>query len=175
MSEEKLIELGIASRPHGIKGGVQFKLYNTHDSVLTQGSVLWLYPLNEKSSLPKEGLQKEIERIHFGNKVICYLKNLKDRNELETILPFKIYYPRHLFPKLPENEWYLEDLKGLDVYDQDGYKVGLVKGYFDNGAQIVLKVKLASEVIELPFVDAFFPKVDLEKKKITMIMPEFDS
>ncbi len=56
----------------------------------------------------------------------------------------------------------------------DGYEIGKVLSYFDNGAQTVLKIKLESEVIELPFVEVFFPNVNIDRKTITLIVTEYD-
>ncbi len=174
MEENNLIELGIANRPHGIKGGFLFKLYNTNESVLSNGSIITLVPESSKSSIKEKGEQFEIENIHFGNKTICYLKDIKDRNIVEAMLPFKIMYSRQNFPSPKEDEVYVEDLIGLTVYDIDGYEMGKVVSYSDNGAQVILKIKLKAETVELPFVKNFFPHLDIEKGRITMIQPEFD-
>jgi 16S rRNA processing protein RimM len=172
--KSKLIELGVSNRPHGIKGGFLFKLKNQDSSILKDGFEIFIYPDNEKSSISSDGEKVIIEKIHFGNKTICYLKGVRDRNLVEEMLPFKIFVNRSDFPEPEKDEWYLEDLKGLDVFDIDGYKIGKVKNFFDNGAQTVLQIKLENEVVELPFVEVFFPYVDLEKNKITMILPEYE-
>jgi 16S rRNA processing protein RimM len=172
---ENFVELGISNRPHGIKGGFIFKLKNLEESILKDGFKITIKPLSAASSLETEGREVTIGKIHFGNKTICYLQGIRDRNIVESILPFTIFASRDLFPELKDGEWYLEDLKGLDVYDVDGYKLGKVLSFFDNGAQPVLKVKLENETIELPFVDVFFPKVDIKSKKITIVLPEYDS
>ncbi len=172
--KSKLIELGVSNRPHGIKGGFLFKLKNHNDSILRDGFEILIYPENEKSSVSQDGQKVLIEKIHFGNKTICYLKGIKDRNLVEEMIPFKIFVSRSSFPKLGNDEWYLEDLKGLDVFDINGHKIGKVKNFFDNGAQTVLQVKLEKEIIELPFVEVFFPYIDLEKNRITMILPEYE-
>lgn len=175
MKDKNLIELGSCSRPHGIKGAFAFKLFNTHESVLEKGSVVTIFPGSAKSHVEKNGQEIEIDEIHFGNKTICYLKGIRDRNIVESMIPFSIFFPRDKFPEPDEDELYLQDLVGLKVVDIDGYEIGKLQSYFDNGAQIVLKIKLESEIIELPFVENFFPHVQLERGTITMILPEYDS
>jgi len=172
--DKKLVELGVSNKPHGIKGAFSFKLFNSEDSVLSNGSLITIYPTSKASSVPEEGKEIEIDTIHFGNKTICYLKDIRDRNIVEQMIPFSIFYPREKFPKAAEGEWYIRDLVGLSVFNIDGYEIGTVDSYFDNGAQTVLKIKLEKEIIELPFVENFFPNVDMENRKITMIEPEYD-
>lgn len=173
-NQNELIELGLSARPHGIKGGILFNLYNRGESVLKNGSKITLFPKSSASIVASEGEIFIISSIHFGNKVICYLEGIKDRNIVEKMLPFSICYPRSDFPELEKDEWYIADLVGLSVFNQDGYQIGKVEGHFDNGAQFVLKIKLQDRIIELPFVDAFFPYVDIEKNKIVMVEPEYD-
>lgn len=174
MSKENLIQLGIANKPHGIKGGFLFKLENSTDSVLTKNSKITLIPMNTASSISKEGEEFEIANIHFGNKTICYLKDINDRNVVEAMLPFSIHYPRSLFPETEDDEFYVNDLIGLKVLDTKGNEVGKVESQYDNGVQTVLKLKVNNQFIELPFVENFFPEVDMEKGTITYIAPEFD-
>jgi 16S rRNA processing protein RimM len=175
MKNKNLVELGTSTRPHGIKGGFLFNLFNNDASVLIKGSVITIFPNSDKSEVPAEGQEIAIDEIHFGNKTICYLKGIRDRNIVEAMIPFKLFYPRDKFPEPDEDELYLQDLVGLKVLDIDGYEIGKVQSYFDNGAQTVLKLKLESEIVELPFVENFFPHVNLEKGTITMISPEYDS
>ena len=66
----------------------------------------------------------------------------------------------------------MSDLVGLEVFDTKGVSVGKVENFYDNGAQPVLVINLDdSDNIELPFVEVFFPKVDVEGKKIVMNNP----
>ena len=180
--KNKIIELGKAYKPHGIKGAVTFNLLNPNDSVLNNESVLVLKPESNQCSLSPAGEKFSIREIHFGNKVICYLKEIKDRTELEKILPFSIWMDRDLFPELGPDEFYMEDLVGLDVRNIDGEKEGVVKSFYDNGAQFVLSLSLnqvvdgsvKKVVLELPFIENFFPHVNLEQGHIVFINPEFD-
>lgn len=171
---DDFVKLGECRKPHGIKGGFLFHLYNSESSVLKKGAQVKLLPLNPESTINKNGQLIEIETIHFGNKTICYLKNIKSRNTVEAMIPFEIHFPRSLFPELDDSEVYVSDLVGLDVYNQAGDKIGKVDSYFDNGAQVCLKILMENKKFELPFVEAFFPEVDLENKKIVMVEPEYD-
>jgi len=174
MERVELVELGSATRPHGLKGGFQFNLFNTEQSVLKRSEVIIIFPKNTTSSIATDGEEHQIKEIHFGNKVVCYLDSITDRNIVEQMLPFTIHYPREKFPKLTDKEIYIRDLLGLKVIDPTGKELGHVESQYDNGAQVVLKLKVNNQFIELPFVKNFFPKVDEENKTITYIAPEFD-
>lgn len=166
--------MGFVSHPHGIRGEAELRLINTEDSVLEEGMEVLLIPASEKSSLPLEGELRTIEKIRFGNKVICRLSEVQDRTELEKMIPFEVYLDRALFPEPGEGEFYLVDLIDFPVVDPEGKELGKLESFSDNGMQTLFEVRLLDgSQLTLPYVDAFFPEVDVENGKITMIMPEY--
>lgn len=176
MKKEELIKLAFAAAPHGIKGEVELRLFNPdpENSILENGMMVWLFPSHPKSKIPSSGQEWKIEKIRFGNKVICQFEGIKDRTHLETLLPFEIYLAREFFPEAQEDEIYLVDLIDMDVINQSGEVIGKLESFSDNGMQYLLDIRLQTgQMITLPYVTAFFPDIDLESKKITMIMPEY--
>lgn len=176
MKEDQLIKLGFVAHPHGIKGEAEIRLLNQdlEESVLDDEMKVWLFPASAKSKVNPKGEQWTIQKIRFGNKVICQFEGVKDRTHLESLIPFEIFLERDMFPEAPEDEVYLVDLVDMDVVNEDGVKVGTLESFADNGMQILFEVRLETgEKMTLPYVDAFFPEIDMEKKQITMIMPEY--
>lgn len=172
----KIVKLATAFHPHGLKGEVELRLLNTNydESVLEEGMKVWLFPHNEKSQLKKEGEEWKIIKLRFGNKVLCVFEGIKDRTHLETFLPLEIHVPREAFPEPDEDEVYLVDLVDLDVVSPEGEKLGMLESFSDNGMQYLFDVRLNDgSLITVPYVDAFFPEVDVKAKKIVMIMPEY--
>lgn len=172
MKKDDLIELGSCNRPFGIKGGFHFFLHNPQESILENNSIITLIPKDSSSNIDKEGADFKIKSIQFGNKTMCYLEGITDRNIVEAMIPFYIHYPRSKFPEVDENEFYLNDLIGVEVFNTAGKKVGEVHSSYDNGAQTVLRIQTKSEIFDLPFVDAFFPEVDVPNNRIVMNQPE---
>ncbi len=175
MKKEQLVEMGFCMKPHGIKGGFTFNLTNVEDSVLSKKTKVTLFPKDKKSSLDPNGETFTIKSIAFGNKVITYLEEVTDRNKVEDIIPFEIYIDRDLFPETEEDEFYVSDLIGLNVLiDGTDEVYGKVSDFYDNTAQIVLVVKAqGKQVQELPFIEEFFPEVNIEEGYITMVIPSF--
>jgi 16S rRNA processing protein RimM len=177
MRKDELVKLAFVANPHGIKGEAEVRLLNPdkEESVLDEGMKVWLFPSGPKSKLRGEGEEWVIEKLRFGNKVICQFEGLKDRTHLESLIPFEIYLSREEFPEPEEDEVYLVDLIHLDVINEAGERIGFLEGVSDNGMQYLFEVRLEpkGEKVTLPYVEAFFPKIDLENKKITMVMPEY--
>ena len=89
MKKDDLIKLGFVANPHGIKGEAELRLLNTEDSVLEDGMTVFLFPSTAKSKISQVGEEWKIQKIRFGNKVICQFEGIKDRTHLETLLPFE--------------------------------------------------------------------------------------
>lgn len=176
MKKEDLVKLAYVAHPHGIKGEAEIRLLNDNpdESILDDDMKVWLFPSSPKSKVKGTGEEWTISKIRFGNKVICQFEGIKDRTHLESIIPFEIYLDRASFPEPEEDEVYLVDLVDMDVVNEDGVRVGTLESFSDNGMQYLFDVRLETgEKITLPYVDAFFPEIDMENKKITMIMPEY--
>lgn len=172
MEEKKKVELGFCHKVHGIKGAFTFTLYNTEDSVLKKGLNLFLTPKNNNSSLSKEGEVFKVDKVSFGNKVICYLSGVADRNRAEEIIPFTIEVERDSFPEASEDEVYLTDLIGFKVINESGDDVGQVTGITTNGVQDILEVKGKAQKLDILFIDQFVLNIDLVKRNITIRTPE---
>lgn len=174
MTDNQYIKLAECRKPHGIKGGLSLNLENQEDSILKKGLKVQLKGLSPSSSIPSSGQEVKIKSITFGNKIICYFDEIQDRNASEAAIPFEINVSRDLFPEAADGEYYICDLVGLEVkLAEDQSSLGEVKSYFDNGFQTVLILLINDEEVELPFVDAFFPEVNIESGFITVILPEY--
>jgi 16S rRNA processing protein RimM len=174
--DQVLVKMGEAFHPHGIKGEVELRLINLNfeESSLKEGIELQLKPLSEKSTLSQVGEWWRISKLRFGNKVICTLEGVKDRTHLESLLPFEFFMKRSDFPELEEGEFYLTDIIDFEVFTHEGNLVGRLEGFDDNGVQTLFNIRQTDgTVMTLPFVEVFFPEVNLEKKSITVNLPEY--
>ncbi len=166
-----LILVGYCPYPHGIQGALSFFPASKEDSILTSGMEIFL----KKSKEAVENYQRyEIKKITKGNKWIIYLDGQDNRNAADLLTPCEVYCERTAFPVLNnKNQYYLADLIGLRVYSYDtGEVLGRCTGHYHNGAQYVLVLELQNETVELPFIDYFFPEIDLTNGEMRVRRPE---
>lgn len=70
---------------------------------------------------------------------------------------------------LEEDEFLIDELVGLDVFDVEGAKLGFVVGVSNNGATDLLSVKTKTKkVCLIPFVKAIVVDVSLKDKKVVI-------
>lgn len=147
-------------------------LYNFDDSTLEDGMVVTLTPRDSSSSVPQDGKEFKIKSIRIGNKAIAVLDGVNDRNTVEAMVPFDIYLSRENFPETDDDEYYINDLLGLEVYNYYTKKfLGRVMDFYENGAQVVLKIKTEKEIIEVLFLNQYVPVVDIEGNRMEIVPP----
>ena len=141
--------------------------------MLGNGSLISLLPRSTSSSVPQDGKDFKIKKISIGNKAIVILEGVSDRNTVEAMVPFDIYFDRKNFPETEDDEYYLNDLLGLEVFDFiTKASIGRILDFYENGAQVVLKIKTETEILEILFIDQYVPEVDIEGGRIEVIIPE---
>lgn len=163
--QERLIYLGYCSSPHGIKGAMTLVLENEDASTLVAGSKIFL----KKND---QFFPYQLKDIQIGHKVMATLEGIADRTQLEQLLPFEIWIDRADLPEPAEDEFYLNDLVGAKVLDQNKKEIGHVLRFYSNGVQDIIVIRTQKEEIELPLIENFFPEINPAENYIVMVTPE---
>lgn len=70
---------------------------------------------------------------------------------------------------LEEDEFLIDELVGLEIFDANDKKLGFVVGVSNNGANDLLSVKTNSKkIVLIPFVKAIVTDVSIKNKKIVI-------
>ena len=107
-------------------------------------------------------------KVNEKSEVITWIDGYNGRTAVEVLHLKRLYVDREALPPLNENEFYLEDLSGLAVFNQDDKYVGIVNAALDYGAGTFLDIKLSNtgRIATLPFNKHSIIDVDLEARKI---------
>ena len=154
---EDLLQVGIITSTHGVRGEV--KVYPTTDDprrfrrlkevVLDTG---------------KEQMNLEIEGVKFFKQfVILKFKGLDNINDIEKYRQKSLYVTRKNAVRLQRDEYFIADLIGLKVQDEDGKELGTVKDVIETGANDVYEVEMADgKSLLLPAIKQCILNVDVE-------------
>lgn len=154
---EDLLQVGIITSTHGVRGEV--KVYPTTDDprrfrrlkevVLDTG---------------KEKMNLEIEGVKFFKQfVILKFKGLDNINDIEKYRQKSLYVTRKNAVHLQRDEYFIADLIGLKVQDEDGKELGTVKDVIETGANDVYEVEMADgKSLLLPAIKQCILNVDVE-------------
>ena len=159
---EKFISVGKILNFHGIQGEAKVGFSKNQQDFFCSLKEVFIKQEKEYSPL-------EIYRIRL-NKNVAIVK-FKDINSINDLLPYKgsllFVKEKTIREKLDEDEFLIDELVGMEVFDADSHKLGFVVGVSNNGATDLLSVKTNSKNISLvPFVKAIVTEVQLQNKKI---------
>ncbi len=160
-NNNNFVSVGKILNFHGVQGEAKLGYSKNREEFLSRLKDVYVQEGGEYKLL-------EISRLRFTPK--CGIIKFKGIDTLNDILEYKnklLFVTEDMAREfLEEDEFLIDELVGLDVYDGDK-KVGAVVGVSNNGASDLLSVKTLSKKISLvPFVKAIVLSVDIKNRKI---------
>ena len=106
---------------------------------------------------------------YFKQFVILKFKGIDNINDIEKYKGKSLYVTRDQAVELGEDEYYLADLIGMEVYLEDGSRFGTLTEVMETGANDVYCVETQEhgEVL-LPAIHQCILRVDVEKNRMTV-------
>ena len=157
---ENYISIGKITNFFGIKGEAKVG-YSDEKRIKEAKQVCMLDDVSKKTL--------EISSVRFHkNFAIVKFKEINDINDLMQFKGQRIFVLKNeVLKSLDENEFLVNDLIGCNVYNRKDEKIGEVVAISANAGQDLLNIKNGFGKIDLvPFVNEFFPNVDIKNKKI---------
>lgn len=159
---EDLLRIGVVTTPHGIRGEV--KVFPTTDDVKR------FQKCDEVILVTKQGnLTLHVEGTKFfKNIVILKFREYHDRNDVEGFRQCDLMVTREHALPLEEGQYYLCDVVGADVVEEDGTRIGTVTEVIETGANNVFAIRTdAGKEVLFPVIPDCIKKVDTEKGLVT--------
>ncbi|MCL1812795.1 MAG: ribosome maturation factor RimM [Treponema sp.] len=151
----------ILGAPFGLAGRVKVKSLSGEDNHLLK---------LQKVTLRKGELEKEyaIEEV-FGSPLSVKLKGIDSPEAARELKGAEILIPREGSAPLKEDEFYIEDLRGLEVVSQ-GKTAGTISDLFEGGGGFLAELVLVNGEKKLvPFRNEFFGKIDLKAGTVELL------
>lgn len=159
---EKIL-IGKAVNAVGLKG--ELKIWNYSDSPEIYEITPEVYLGDTLHMVENVRTQK--------NMVILKLSGIDDRNAAEAAKGREIFITEDDLPELEEGEFYIRDLIGMEVREEDGGYVGVVTDVIQNTAQDLFEIRMENGKKGLiPKVDAFVKNIDGQTRTVTVRLQE---
>ena len=158
---EDLLQVGIITKTHGLRGEV--KVFPTTDDAqrFKKLKEVILDTGREKITLEIEGVR------FFKNLVILKFKGIDNINDIERNTGKSLYVTRENAVKLGKDEYFIADLIGIDVFDEEDRRFGVLKDVIETGANDVYSIELEnSQELLLPAIKQCILDVDIDNKKM---------
>lgn len=160
----KYTVLGKIVNAHGIKGTIKVYPYTEHLEQFIPEQVLYLGEDHQAFVLESSRVQKNI--------LYLKLKEINTRTEAENLKDWILSIESKKRRDLKENEYFIEDLIGFDVFDEEMQKIGRLKDVIRGAANDVFLVSDGKTVWNIPVVKAFVLEVNQEDQFIRVHLIE---
>ena len=145
------VVIGTVVGPFGIKGEVKVKIETDFPERFMDLEKVWLQP----ETGPGRMADIESVRFHQGVALVKFVE-CSDRNCAEDLRSAQLKIDRSEMVELDEDEFYVHDIIGLDVYTTDGQHLGQVTEVLKGAANDVYVTPRAM----IPAVKQFVLEID---------------
>ena len=151
---------------HGVRGEVKLWSFTEDPAAVASYG-----PLETQ-----DGTQRfEIEALRPAkDHLVVRIAGVGDRDAAEKLRNLDLYIPRARLPEIEEADtFYHADLIGLAAVTPAGVEIGTVAAVHNFGASDVIEIKPAAggDPLLLPFTDSTVPEIDLDARRIVVVLP----
>ncbi len=164
MGSDRLVALGVFGAPQGVRGELRIKSYTAVPrDVGAYGA------LTDAAGRRRFALQSV--RALKDDMVVARVEGVADRDAAAALSGVELFARRSQLPPPGADEFYHDDLIGLEAVTPQGVSLGRVVAVSNHGAGDILEIEDAGELRLLPFTKAIAPDIDFAAGRITTIPP----
>ena len=160
---DNFITVGKVLKSHGLRGQIKVDVYLNNSNLLKTVEFFFM-----GTSL----LKTKINFIKNSSKStwIAAIAEIKNKEQAEALKGQLLFIDKKFLPTLTTDEFYYEDLKGLQIKIDGGIQKGFVNDVFNFGSGDVLEVSLDDKkaTIYIPFDRDNVRRIDLSKREILL-------
>ena len=157
------VRIGQIGRPHGVWGAVRLQLDNPDTELLRPGLRLQLALGETRQHVTVREVSADLSRVSFDE--------VSGRDAADALKHAVVYAHRDSFAPLDDDEFYLVDVIGADVFGVDGARLGRVRSFSENTAQPIAEIDADRGLVAVPFVPGIVRAVDVDAGRVVLDPP----
>ena len=159
------VVLGQIVAPHGVRGDLRIMPLTSNTQLFHDMDYL-LLPDDRRLHIVKARPHKNI--------MLVTVEEITSIEEAEKLRGQKVSVYREDMPELPEGRYYVGDLIGLQVLDEEGNPVGTFKDVLQTGSKDVYVIQPPEgKEILVANIPENIRKIDLPNRRIVVRLPEW--
>jgi 16S rRNA processing protein RimM len=162
----RLVPVGIFGAPHGVRGELRVKSYTQDPATISAYE-----GLTDRTG--RAIFKLTAARVMHDRMLVVRVAGVDSRQDAENLAGVELFVAREKLPPLPDDEFYHDDLVGLEALTDAGGRIGRVVALHNFGAGDILEIAPASggETLMLPFSKAIAIEIDLDNGRIVIVPP----
>ena len=158
--------LGLVGAPFGLEGFVKVRPFSGETGHFSRLETVTLRQGD------REKVWDVAEIVPRGDFLLLRFKGIDSPEAAASLKGAEIIAGREYAAPLKEGEYYVEDLKGLEVVTAEGGTLGYIADVVEGGGGDLAEIALPSgEKHFVPFRKEFFGDIGLEEGKIVLLEP----
>jgi 16S rRNA processing protein RimM len=163
------IAVGVIRKSHGVRGEASVEAWTDSLERFEELDAVTLVSPDEAQT---REARLESVRFHAG-RALVKLAGIDAPEDVQLLQGWTIEIPEKDARPLEEGEYFLHDLVGLTLVDDEGRERGVVSDVYEGGGGILLNVRRPDgKEFELPFAADLCTKIDVEAKRMVVNLPE---
>ena len=161
------LEVGKIVNTHGLRGEVKIVTWTDTPDVFEDISYVYAKRRSEEIKLTLKGIKYQ------KNNIIAKFLEINSIEEAEGFKNCVITTDREVLGELPEGVYYIADLIGCEVFDEENNLLGKISDVFNTGANDIYAIsRPQNKDLLVPVTDETIINVDIENKKIIVKLIE---
>jgi 16S rRNA processing protein RimM len=160
-AEPRFLAVGRISKPHGVYGEVRVELMTDNPERFE-----WLDAIYVGEANPRRVLINSV-RYH-QDVVLLKLEGYPTRTEAELLRGELLQVPESEAVPLAEDEYFLYQLIGVEVYTEQGRRLGQLTEILETGANNVFVVENEHKQYLIPDIPDVIREVDIENGRLVI-------
>lgn len=162
---KNLVNIGTIVGTHHLRGSVKINSIFENIELIKNERILL-----EKNDKKKLLVVKDVKRLN-DKKVILNFEGIDNIDDAKELNGYKVKIRRDLLPEKNENDFYIKDLFGLEVFSENR-KIGEIIDVMETAAHNILIIEDidTGKEIMVPLIDEFVTKIDFPNGKIEVAL-----
>lgn len=165
MAADKIL-VGRFGAPHGVRGELRLQSFTGDPRGISSYGSLQAAD-GRRFTLASVRLVKD-------NMLVARVVGIADRDAAAALTNLELYVERSALPAPDEDEFYVVDLVGSTVLDDEGTVFGIVVDVPNYGGGDLLEIRpvAGGETLLFPFTKAVVPEIDFAARTIVVVGPD---
>jgi len=162
---DRLVLVGVFGAPQGVRGEIRVK------SFTGEAKAIGAYgPLTDASGANVFAFERL--RALKNDMLVAKVEGVGTRDAAALLTGVELFARRSRLPPPKADEFYCDDLVGLEAVTPAGEPVGRVASLLNYGAGDILEIETTDgDALLLPFTKAVAPKIDFDAGRIVVAPP----
>ena len=160
-------QIGTIFNSHGIRGELKVESSTSCPEIFDEVQEVQL--IRGESRLSCTVLRCRPVRDHW----LMQLKEVTDLETAKSLKGYGIFAEEALLKPLDDDEFFVDDLVGCQVFSLEGEYFGIIREYLDNGEHIIYEAQQEEQRFLFPATGEVLQQINLEEKRVTIqLLPD---